>query len=336
MGNRETSLDSGEDMKDRHGRVIDYVRISLTDRCNLRCIYCMPEDGIELLKHEDILRYEEILKLCSAFIKIGITTFKLTGGEPLVRKGVPEFIKELKALPGTKEVTLTTNGILLEKMANELIDSGIDRINVSLDTMDAEEFKRLTRFDKIDTVVSGIDKLINLGYGNLKINTVPIQPIKPEDIIKLAELARKKPLSVRFIELMPIGEGTEYSGSSSKHILNILEREYGPAKVFEGKLGNGPANYVKFDKFKGYIGFIEALNSKFCGKCNRIRLSSTGFLKLCLHYDYGMDISEWIGNLSVDELAEKLSEIIYHKPKAHMLGQKTEHTENKRMNQIGG
>ncbi len=323
-------------MKDRYGRVIDYVRISLTDRCNLRCIYCMPEEGIELLKHEDILRYEEILKLCSAFIKIGISTFKLTGGEPLVRKGVPKFIRELKALPGTREVTLTTNGVLLGKMANELVDSGIDRINVSLDTMDAEEFRRLTRFDKIDTVLDGIDKLIKLGYENLKINTVPIQPIKPEDIIKLADLARNKPISVRFIELMPIGEGTEYSGSSSELIMSILEDKYGLAKAYQGKLGNGPANYVKFDKFKGYIGFIEALNSKFCGSCNRIRLSSTGFLKLCLHYDYGVDISGFINKLSVDELAEKLAEIIYDKPKAHMLGHKTEHTENKRMNQIGG
>lgn len=336
MVNQENSLDSGDSMKDRYGRVIDYVRISLTDRCNLRCIYCMPEEGIELLKHEDILRYEEIIKLCKAFIKIGITTFKLTGGEPLVRKGVPDFVRELKALPGTKEVTLTTNGILLEKMANELVDSGIDRINVSLDTMDASEFKRLTRFDKIDTVTNGINKIIDLGYEKLKINSVPIQPLNPKDIIKLADLAREKPISVRFIELMPIGEGTEYSGSSSENIMNILEHEYGPAEVFDGKLGNGPANYVKFDGFKGYIGFIEALNSKFCGKCNRIRLSSTGFLKLCLHYDYGVDISELIRTLSVDELAEKLVEIIHNKPKAHKLGQKTEHTENKRMNQIGG
>ncbi len=323
-------------MRDKHNRNIDYVRISLTDRCNLRCVYCMPEDGIELVEHDDVLRYEQILKLCSAFIENGITRFKLTGGEPLVRRGIIDFIRDLKALSGTEEVTITTNGVLLESMGADLVEAGIDRINVSLDTLDRQAYKELTRFDKLDTVLRGIDAVLETGFKNLKINSVPIQPIVKEDILKLVEFAKEKPISVRFIELMPIGEGSEYTGSSSEEIIKIIESEYGKAKVYTGKLGNGPAEYIKIDNFTGYIGFIEAMSSKFCHKCNRIRLSSTGFLKLCLHYDYGVDIKEYIDKLSVEELSKKLNEIIYNKPKAHKLGLEVEHMELKNMNQIGG
>lgn len=323
-------------MKDRYDRKIDYVRISITDRCNLRCKYCMPEDGIKLLEHSDILSYEKILKICEAFTKIGITTFKITGGEPLVRKGVIEFIKALKALDNVKEVTLTTNGVLIDRMAESLIESKVDRINVSLDTLDRDRFFEITRRDSLDIVLKGIYRMVDLGFKNLKINSVPIKPLISKDLLGLANLAKDMPISVRFIELMPIGKGNEYIGSTREDILRILEANFGRALAYEGKLGNGPAKYIKFKDFIGYIGFIEALNDKFCDDCNRIRLSATGFLKLCLHYDYGFDIKDLVDDLGVDDLAIKLENIIYKKPKSHNFGERKNHADNKNMNQIGG
>lgn len=323
-------------MKDKYSRNIDYLRISLTDRCNLRCRYCMPEEGIELIHHEDILSYEELLKLCKASIKIGINNFKLTGGEPLVRLGLAEFVKSLKGLEGCKEVTLTTNGVLLKDQAPALIEAGIDRINISLDTMDREKYFNITRRDKLKDVLDGIDLLLELGFQNLKINSVPTKPVDKEDLIKLVSLARDNPIDIRFIQLMPIGLGDENEGYSREEIKALLDENFGSSTPYLEKLGNGPAKYFSYEDLQGKIGFIDAIHDKFCSECNRIRLSATGFLKLCLHYDLGEDISQEIKTLDEEKLAEYIESIIYKKPLMHKMGQVAKNIEIKNMNQIGG
>lgn len=322
-------------MKDQYNRNIEYIRLSLTDRCNLRCKYCMPETGVKLLNHEDILSYEELLKLAKSLVKLGINTFKLTGGEPLVRLGVLDFIKRLKEIEGVKEVTLTTNGILLYEMAQGLIESGIDRINVSLDTLDEEKYRDLTRGGDLNLVLKGINKLLDLGFENIKINCVPLDDSSEEDILSIARLAKDKRISVRFIELMPVGQGVSYRAYDNRTILDLLSREFSVPKSYVGKLGNGPANYYSFEGFLGKIGFIDALNNKFCGDCNRIRLTASGFLKLCLHYNLGTNIRELL-KLDQDHLSEKLEEIIYKKPKEHKLGEFGLDRDDRNMNQIGG
>lgn len=296
----------------------------------------MPEEGIEPLKHDDILTYEEIIKLAQALISIGINNFKLTGGEPLARLGVPDLVARLKDLEGIGEVTLTTNGVLLEDQGKDLLDAGIDRINISLDTMDRSKFEEITRRDKLDQVLRGIDLVLDEGFENLKINTVPTYPLDLDDLRSLVDLGKDRPIDIRFIKLMPIGLGDPDLGYGEKEILDIIEGFLGRAKAFDGKRGNGPASYYSFDNYRSKIGFIDAIDKKFCSSCNRIRLSSTGFLKLCLHYDIGEDIRPYIKDLETQDLARALEEIIYSKPLMHHMGERILREENKNMNQIGG
>lgn len=324
-------------MKDKYDRPIDYIRISLTDRCNLRCIYCMPEDGVDLVRHEDILSYEELIRLCKALIKIGINNFKLTGGEPLVRLNITDFIGQLKSLEGVGEVTITTNGVLLEDMGLDLMESGIDRINVSLDTLDPDKFHALTRGGDLNKVLRGIDLITGQGFDKLKINAVPIKPIDAKDLADLIRLGEDRPIDIRFINLMPIGQGDEGSGYSKDEMKEIIDRAYGKGQIYLGKRGNGPAQYYSYPGLKGKIGFIDAIDDKFCHKCNRIRLSATGFLKLCLHYNVGENIRNLINDNSIEDLAIELERIIYNKPLMHQMGQSdSKFTESRNMNQIGG
>ncbi|MDO5690233.1 MAG: GTP 3',8-cyclase MoaA [Tissierellia bacterium] len=324
-------------MMDQYGRKIDYIRISITDRCNLRCVYCMPEEGVEMLRHEDILSYEELLRLTEAFAILGIKKVKLTGGEPLVRQGVMDFFRKMKAIPGIDYVSITTNGVLLKKMGPELLEAGIDGINISLDTLDRQRFAELTRRDELAEVLEGIYWLLEHHYPNLKLNAVPMKPGGEEDILALAEMARRHPLHVRYIELMPIGEGKEYKGYGEGEIRQILESRYGPSEPYTGVLGSGPANYVSFPGFQGKIGFIDPISDKFCRSCNRIRLSCTGFLKLCLHHNRGQNIRPLLGHdPNPEELARQIEGIINQKPWEHSFGKDTPTEDNKRMHQIGG
>lgn len=296
----------------------------------------MPEEGIELIRHEDILTYEELLKLCKSSIKIGIRNFKLTGGEPLVRLDLADFVKSLKSLDGCEEVTLTTNGVLLKDQGKDLIEAGIDRINISLDTMDREKYFKITRRDRLDDVLQGIDLLLELGFKNIKINSVPTKPLDKEDLVELVSLGKNKPIDIRFIQLMPIGLGEESQGCSRDEIKTILDENFGASSPYLEKLGNGPAKYFSYEGLEGRIGFIDAIHDKFCSDCNRIRLSATGFLKLCLHYDLGEDISEEIRTLDEDSLADYIGSLIYNKPLMHKMGQEASNIEIKNMNQIGG
>lgn len=325
-------------MIDKLNRSIEYLRISVTDRCNLRCVYCMPEEGIENTPHEDILSYEEILRICKCVASLGIKKIKITGGEPLVRKDIVSLIKNIKKIDGIEEVTLTTNGVLLYDMANDLYEAGIDAVNVSLDTLSKDKFFRITRRDKFNNVSKGIDKLIDLGV-KVKINCLAIKEHNLNEIVKIAEYSKYNNIDVRFIELMPIGYGKQYTGISNEIILGLLEECFGKFYKVKEKRGNGPAVYYKNDEFKGYIGFISAISHEFCETCNRVRLTSNGFLKLCLHYNKGIDLKEPIrSNITDEELKNLIFVSIRNKPLGHNFYYDNDinDIEKKTMVQIGG
>ncbi len=309
-------------MLDEYNREIDYVRISVTDRCNLRCAYCMPEKGVEFIPHEEILTYEEIIRLCQSFAKLGIRKVKITGGEPLVRKNLPLLIKSIKEIDGIENVTLTTNGLVLADHVEELVRAGIDSINVSLDTLNPEHFKTLTRFDKIDQVKKGIEETLKYENVTLKLNCVLLNTQDKEDILDLVSLAKKNMIHVRFIEVMPIGMGRELKGLKEEEIKDLISEKYGPLTPYKASLGNGPAHYYKVDDFKGKIGFISAVSHKFCSSCNRIRLTADGYLKNCLQYASGRDLKELIrSGLTDEELIKEIVLAINDKPKEHQFNE---------------
>ena len=234
-------------MKDRYGREIDYLRISITDRCNLRCIYCMPEEGICQTAHKEILTYDEIRRICRCMTALGIKKIKLTGGEPLTRKDSAVLVRMLKELPGIEKVTLTTNGILLKEQMAELAEAGIDNINISLDTLNTEAFKKITRREGLARVLEGLKEAMKYPQIGLKINCVPVLE-DPENLINLAGIARDNPIHVRFIEMMPIGYGKEFRFCGEDEICSVLEGAYGKMTPITEKYGNGPCHYYKISE----------------------------------------------------------------------------------------
>lgn len=323
-------------MLDQYGRKIDYLRISVTDRCNLRCRYCMPEP-MAAVRHEDILRYEEILRICRAAAKLGITKFKVTGGEPLVRAGCTEFIAALKKQPGTEQVTLTTNGMLLEKNLDALAAAGLDGVNISLDTLDNARFRSITGYtgDGADTLLRVLKECCANGL-HTKINAVLLEETEA-DAPALAAIAAKLPVDVRFIELMPIGFGTAMKRVSPEDILIALKERWPDLTTTDEKRGNGPAHYYKSAALLGRIGFIDAVSHKFCAGCNRVRLTSTGQLKPCLCYADSADLRALIRGGCTDEgLKDALRAAVYAKPRAHCFGTDAAVTEKHMMSQIGG
>lgn len=299
----------------------------------------MPEEGIALSKiqHSDLLTYEDMLRLAKIFVSLGICHFKVTGGEPLVRKGSLDFMKQLRALPGVKAVTLTTNGILLKKYADELMDAGIDGINVSLDTLDAKRFEIITRRSGLEEVLSGIQYLAEKGYQNLKINVVPMKGFNEDDLVPLARLAQRWPIHVRYIEMMPIGIGSSWVGILPEEVKGRLEKAFGPTLPYEGKLGFGPAEYVSFQGFKGKIGFISAVHNRFCDECNRVRMTAKGYLKLCLQYDKGLNLKALL-NEEDEVIRQAIETSIKQKPSGHCFHQEgiIPHREMNGMSDIGG
>ena len=322
-------------MRDQFGRNIDYMRISITDRCNLRCSYCMPQ-GTVLERHEDVLRYEEFLQIAGAAIPLGITRFKVTGGEPLVRRGCLDFLRKLKALPGVEQVTLTTNGVLLESAVSPLAALGLDGVNISLDTADPKEYRRITGFDRYDEVRRGIEASVMAGIPT-KLNCVLLAGCGSR-LIPLAELAEKYPMDVRFIEVMPIGQGTESLGLPSKTALEILKIRWPDLHLVDEIHGNGPARYYAGSGLMGRIGMIDAVSHKFCERCNRVRITSKGLLKPCLCYSEGTDLRTLLrsGTMDRDTLSGVIKSAIWHKPRAHCFEDLTAITEQKSMSEIGG
>ncbi len=324
-------------MRDQYGRTIDYMRISLTDRCNLRCIYCMPEEGICQIPREEILGQDEIIKICRLAGELGIFRIKLTGGEPLVRKICVPLVRELKALPGIQQVTLTTNGILLKEQLPGLMEAGLDALNISLDTLEAENFRRITRRDELDRTLEGLEAALSYPSLKVKINCVPTFQTDQE-LLQVAALARENPLHVRFIEMMPIGLGKDFTARDENSVKEILEKTYGSLTPVSEVLGNGPCHYYTLGDFKGKIGFISALSHKFCNQCNRVRLTSTGYLKGCLQFENGVDLKALLRNRASDEILKNaLQKAIFEKPAGHNFQEKKNGREESHiMSQIGG
>lgn len=322
-------------MKDRFGRSIDYMRLSITDRCNLRCSYCMP-NGIQQELHDDILSYEEILRVAQAAVSLGITRFKVTGGEPLVRRGCVSFLRLLKTMPGVEQVTLTTNGVLLAPIADQLADIKLDAVNISLDAADPTIYTQITGVDALDRVLEGLEASINVGL-KTKLNSVLLRGCESR-IVPLAQFAEHRPVDVRFIEVMPIGAGAQNPGLSSETALRILRNCWPDLHPIDGHFGNGPAHYYGSRQLTGRIGIIDAISHKFCNTCNRVRLTSTGLLKPCLCYGEGTDVRAVLRSSNSDPqmLNDVLYQAIWHKPYAHCFDDKASITEQKTMSEIGG
>lgn len=325
-------------MIDKFNRKIEYARISVTDRCNLRCKYCMPENGVEKISHADILTYEEIIHVAKIFAQLGIKKIRLTGGEPLLRKNICDLISALKNIAGIEQVTLTTNGVLLKNFAQDLILAGINGINLSLDTPDEKIFEELTRRNDFLKVIKGLQILLAENFSNLKINCVPIRGVNDGDILKIVEMAKNNPIKVRFIELMPIGCAKNFSGVPTAEIFNLIEKNFGALiPVEEKNYLCGPAKYFKLQNFIGQIGFIDALEHKFCGDCNRIRLTAEGFLKPCLNFGIGLDVKNLLrSNCSDEKIFSAIEQTIYNKPREHLFNQKNNLRDERKMYQVGG
>ena len=325
-------------MEDQYQREIDYIRISVTDRCNFRCRYCMPEEGTALFPHSEIMTYEEILRFMKIAVRTGIKKVKITGGGPLVRKGVCGLIKEIREISGMEAVTLTTNGFLLGKYLPELKKTGVSGINISLDTLQPERFRKLTGKDAFFQVRDGIRNAL-LSDIPVKINCVPMKGFNEDELPAIAALAKKYPVAVRFIEMMPVGLGKACTGVSQEEITKILEMKYGSMELDGDVSGNGPAVYYRLEGFRGRVGFISAVSHSFCENCNRIRLTADGLLKPCLSYEGRINIKEAMRRGMDDaEIEKKLRDSIYAKPRCHgFAGKMKEGTPEKRkMAGIGG
>ena len=326
-------------MTDGMGRTIDYIRISVTDRCNLRCVYCMPEDGVESIPHDQVLRFHEILRICRILAANGIHKIKLTGGEPLVRKGITELTAQMKAIEGIDSVTITTNGVLLEEMYDGLVDAGIDAVTVSLDTLDPEAYRAITRRDEAERVKRGLMAAIEKGRVPVKINCVPVLGMQKQQLLEIAGMARDHKVHVRFIEMMPIGMGSQFPFVREDELRKELEAELGPFTPCDDVPGNGPCHYFSVEGFQGRIGFISAVSHKFCESCNRVRLTAEGFLKTCLQYDCGVELKPLLAAGCTDgELEQAILGALKEKPVGHNFSGTPVFTgkEHRGMSQIGG
>ena len=321
-------------VKDLHGRTIDYMRISITDRCNLRCKYCMPQ-GIQQVSMNELLTYEEIETVCREAVKLGIRKFKITGGEPLVRKECTSLIRKIKEISGVEQVTLTTNGILLKEHLDAFLLAGLDAVNVSLDTLEEKRFEEITGFTGLRSVLSAIDAALECGL-RVKVNTVLQPGINDGEWNRFVELAKSRELDVRFIEMMPIGAGRSCSVVSNKELLSKIQEAYPGVEKDERIHGNGPAVYYRIPGILGSIGFISAIHGVFCDHCNRIRMTATGELKPCLCFQDSISIRKALREGNREDVRTLIAEAIHRKPKMHCFEQLQQITENKKMVQIGG
>lgn len=322
-------------MKDRYGRKIEYMRISITDRCNLRCRYCMP-DGIEKTETENLLTYEEIEQVCRAAVKTGISRIKITGGEPLVRKRCPALIKRLKEIDGIQQVTLTTNGVFLKACLEELLDAKVDAVNISLDTLKPEKYRYITGFDQFAGVLDSIRSCRAAGIPT-KINCVLQKGFNEEEIIPLVRFAFEEKLKLRFIEMMPVGHVDIGNGLSNEEVLSKIRTVFPDLEPDGEVYGNGPAVYYKCPGMEGRIGLISAMHGAFCDTCNRIRLTSLGILKPCLCYPGHIDLKPALRPEAKGELLVRcISEAIDAKPLHHCFNGDVNKIEKKSMMQIGG
>jgi cyclic pyranopterin phosphate synthase len=297
----------------------------------------MPADGISWMPHNDILSYEEIISILEVTSLLGIKKVRLTGGEPLVRKDVSKLVKKITAMQGIEEVSLTTNALLLEEQLDDLMAAGLHSVNISLDTINQQLFKEITRGGDVTKAIKAITYAKKFPQLSMKINCVPSLQ-EDQDIMDMVNFARKMDIPLRFIELMPIGFGKQYKGKSQQDILTLLQKTYGEVIEYQKALGNGPASYYIIVETGQIIGFISSISHKFCSQCNRIRLTANGYIKGCLQYQSGLHVKPLLEKgISVPELKQKIEKVIYHKPKAHhFLGKTTTNDEVHEMYKIGG
>lgn len=323
-------------MLDRYGRVINYLRISVTDRCNLRCCYCMPE-GAQDVGMKNILTFEEIWEIVRTGVSLGITHIRITGGEPLVRKDCVDLIRGIREIPGVETITMTTNGVLLGNYGKQLKEAGVDGVNISLDTLDPEEFYKITGKRELQEVLAGIRAAKTAGL-SVKLNAVNRKELDP---IPLVRYAQEENLPIRFIEMMPVGYGKKYVGRSNEELRETLEAVCGNAECMTNReelsrMGSGPAVYYQFSDLKVPVGFISAIHGKFCDTCNRVRLTAEGYLKLCLCYDEGEDLRRVLREGEKENLRTIMEQTIFRKPAAHCFEHPAEMTETHEMIKIGG
>ncbi|TYP54240.1 GTP 3',8-cyclase MoaA [Thermosediminibacter litoriperuensis] len=324
-------------MKDRFGREIDYIRVSVTDRCNFRCIYCMPEGGVVPKTCADILRFEEIARFLKAIVPLGISTVRITGGEPLVRRGIVDFVRMVRRIPGVKDIAMTTNGSLLAGIAADLKRAGLDRVNISLDSLKPERFRRMTRNGDLKSVLNGIDAALENGLEPVKINCVVIKGFNDDEIMDFADLTRERNLTVRFIELMPIGESEKARMDfvPADRMSRVIGGELEPVE-YPGE-GAGPAVYYRLPGAKGYIGFIAPMTGHFCSQCNRVRLTSDGKLKVCLDSEEEFDVKAALrGGACDEELRRIFTGALMKKPEGHRMNVVRFGKPGRTMCQIGG
>jgi len=323
---------------DTMGRNINYLRISITDRCNLRCRYCMPLEGVEKLGHPSILSLEEIARMVRVAAQVGIRKVRLTGGEPLVRKNICQLINYIREIPEIDDLSLTTNGTLFAGMAEELQAAGLDRINFSLDTLVAEKYKYITREGKLGDVTTAIDKALTLKMEPVKINTVLIRGFNDNEVLDFADMAYHYPLHIRFIEFMPIGDLKFWNRDNivnSNETRNMIKQKY---KLVEGKVkGSGPAKYYNLEGGQGSVGFISPMSNHFCGECNRIRMTAEGKLRGCLYDKTERDLKLAMENGASDEdLRQLFLKTINTKPDKHNMNSGWGEENLRKMYQIGG
>lgn len=325
---------------DRFGRPITYLRISVTDRCNLRCVYCLPETGMKWLPRENQLSAEEIARVTETAAKVGVRRVRLTGGEPLVRADIVEIVARIASIPGIEEVSLTTNAMLLEMLARPLAKAGLKRVNVSLDTLDADKFKRITRGGKIDHLWRGIAAAEDAGLSPLKLNTVVVNGLNADELSALARLTIENPWHVRFIELMPVGNaqnwGEDFPALPDRYIsvhemqTRLSNFNLQPATT---PTGNGPARTFRIPDALGTVGFISPLGEHFCQSCNRLRLTADGHLRPCLLLDGEVNVRDALR--AGQPLLPLLQQAVDAKPQGHELFLQ-HYPESRRMAQIGG
>jgi cyclic pyranopterin phosphate synthase len=326
-------------LADQFNRPITYLRISVTDKCNLRCIYCMPEQGLPWLPKSEILTYEEIAQLVKAAASAGVRSVRLSGGEPLIRKNLDRLVREIAQTPGIRDIALSTNGLLLEEQLQDLIEAGLRRVNVSLDTLNAQRFAEIARRPGLDRVLAGIEAAIAAGLTPLKINCVVMRGKNDDEIAAFAEWTKHRAVYVRFIEVMPVEENLELQRDVYVSSDEILERvrAIGDLAPVSGPGGNGPAKYYAFPGAPGAVGVISPLSHDYCERCNRVRLTADGRLRLCLFGDYEIDLRTPLrAGASTGDLAETLRASMLIKPERHHLKLGEAASRMRAFSEIGG
>ncbi len=327
-------------LQDSSGRRIDYLRISVTDRCNLRCIYCMPSQGVRLIEYKEILRYEEIIRIVRIASSLGVKKVRLTGGEPLRRRDITFLIKGIASIDGIEEIGLTTNGVLLRKYASSLKEAGLTRINISLDSLDPSRYREITGGGDIETVLCGIEEAERAGLRPISINMVPVRGINDNEIEAFARLTFEKPYRIRFIEFMPIGAREFWSPERYIPEEEVRKRIETIGRLEPSGLNsNGPARYWRFPGAWGVIGFISAISNHFCNECNRLRITSDGKIRPCLFSETEIDLKPVLrGGGNDEELMRLLSLAVECKPSGHGLTPDTRANNSvlRPMSKIGG